>query len=82
MVERCQKFWLYQKMFHIKIVPNWISYKKVRGPIRLSPLGVELEGSKVLKCSEMRKFTLEPNAAKITSFKSFRTISKPVFETR
>ncbi len=35
---------LYQKKLHIKVVQNWISYKKIRERICLSPPGLELGG--------------------------------------
>ncbi len=42
----CQKCASHEKEVQIKVVRNWISYKKVRKHICLSLSGVELEGSK------------------------------------
>ncbi len=42
----CQKYASYQKNLQIKVVRNWISYKKVPERIRLSPPRVELGDAK------------------------------------
>ncbi len=42
LVGGCQRYALHQKKVQIKVVRNWISYKKVSGHICLSPPGVEL----------------------------------------
>ncbi len=42
----CQNYWLYQKIIQIKVVENWISYKKVSGDTCLSLPAVELGDSK------------------------------------
>ncbi len=44
--QHCQKYALYQKMLQIKVLHNSISYKKLIERIYLSPLGMELRGSK------------------------------------
>ncbi len=42
----CQKYAVLQKKLQIKVVWDWISYKKVPERICLSPPGVDLESSK------------------------------------
>ncbi len=44
--QRCQKYASHEKKLQIKVVQNWILYKKVPECICLSPPEVELEGSK------------------------------------
>ncbi len=44
--QRCQKYASHGKKLKIKVVWNWISSKKVRKRVSLSPPGVELGGFK------------------------------------
>ncbi len=71
-VQHCQKYTSHKKKVQIKVVQNWISYKKVCKRICLSFPGVELGGSKigmfeVLLCRKMQiTFNLGLNAVKNT----------------
>ncbi len=44
--QRCQKYASHEKKLQIKVVRNWISYKKVRERMCLSPPRVQLGGLK------------------------------------
>ncbi len=46
LTERCKNYQLYRKIVQIKVVENWILYKKVNGRICLSFPGVKLGASK------------------------------------
>ncbi len=46
LADRCENYQLYQKIVQIKVVENWILYKKVNERICLPPPGVKLGGSK------------------------------------
>ncbi len=45
--EHCQKYPLYRKVVQIKVVHKLIFYKKPRGRICLSPIGVEAGAPKI-----------------------------------
>ncbi len=47
MAERCKNYQLYQKIVHIQVVENWISYKKAIGRTSLSHPRVELGARKI-----------------------------------
>ncbi len=44
--QHCQKYTSHPKKFQIKVVRNWISYKKVREHMCVPPHGVEPRGMK------------------------------------
>ncbi len=55
-IQHCQNYWFYQKIVQVKLIENWISYKKVSGRIYLSPPWVELRGSKDILVSNIRLY--------------------------
>ncbi len=54
-----QKYASHQKKLQIKVVWNWISYKKVRECICLSPFGVELWGSSAYSNRTLYEITMK-----------------------